>query len=360
MPRFFSTLSLCLLLSGLCAAQRRSGPRDSDPKLEQFTFRVEKLTAPSMGGRQLEFGVYLPKGYGDSKQAKRRYPLAIWLHGLRGSLWRFHHEGAAVLDELRKQGKLPDMILVTPSAGGRAVYMNGPRNKEEDLILVDLWKHLLKTYRVAEARHQRAILGVSMGALGAMKMALKNPLRFGAVAVHSSPVLPADPEDLGRFRRYAESIFGNPIDRKQWAREIPLALLQGHDAKLLHGLRIYFDAGSADRYGFGPANVAFSKQLEKQGIQHTFRLIQGGGHSWGSGAIQKAMRWSLEFVGKSFAAPLPKGDPSKAGRVAPEGAKQGAAGKSTGQSAEESKGKSAQQAAGKTGVKTGGSSASDE
>jgi len=173
-------------------------------------------------------------------------------------------------------------------------------------------------FRVSKKRHERAIMGVSMGALGAMKMALRFPGKFGTVAVHSGPVLPADPAEMsGRFKRYGDfmqidRVFGDPIDKKKWATEVPMALIQTRPARSFGDLRIYFDAGSADRYKFGEPNRGFSKALTARGIKHTFRFIKGGGHAWSSGAIQSAMQVSFPFVAKGFASP-PKKAPDPQG-----------------------------------------------
>jgi S-formylglutathione hydrolase FrmB len=287
-----------------------AGQRD-DAALTTCTFEREKFTAKGLDGRSCRYGVYLPKGYADPANAEKTYPWAIWLHGMRGSLYRFKDQGATVYDRLRRDGAIPDMIMITPSAASTPLYMDGaPGGDEEKLILEELWNDVEKKFRVSKQRHERAIMGVSMGAFGAMKMALRFPQRFGAVAVHSGPVLPADPAEMaGRFQRYAQwmridKIFGEPIDAKKWAAEIPMALIRDHEPKHFGGLRIYFDAGTKDRYGFGPTNVEFSKALKARGIEHTFRLIEGGGHSWSTGAVQSAMASSLAFVGKSFALPF--------------------------------------------------------
>ena len=113
-------------------------------------------------------------------------------------------------------------------------------------------------------------------------------------------VPPADPKDLGRYRRFATQIFGDPIDKDEWRKEIPIALLENMDPKSLAGLRIYFDAGTNDRYGFSPSNIALSKLMKKAKINHTFKSIKGGGHSWGTGSIQTAMKFSFPFVTKEF------------------------------------------------------------
>ena len=214
------------------ATQGRSQGRSRGrtPDLACCDFKVEKIAAPSIRSEDAEYGIYLPMGYDDEENASRRYPLVLWLHGMRESLRRFRSEGAGVYDNLLKQHKIPDMILVTPSVGRQPVYMNGARNgDQEDLILKDVLSHVEKNYRVMKERHARAIMGVSMGAMAALKMALRHPDVFGSVAVHSAPVLPADPAEMsGRFKRYGtmlgiDEIFGDPIDKKKWASEIPMA-----------------------------------------------------------------------------------------------------------------------------------------
>ena len=70
--------------------------------------------------------------------------------------------------------------------------------------------------------------------------------------------------------------------------------------------KIYFDAGDSDRYGFAPANEALHEALEKREIEHTWELVKGGEHAWGSGSTQKQLPKSLEFVGKSFLDAQPK------------------------------------------------------
>lgn len=300
-----------LALPGSAQAQRDSA------KLQQFTFKVERFKAKSLDGRRARYGVFLPRGYDNEKDSDKTYPWVIWLHGMRGSLYKFRDNGGSVFDSMRKSGKIPPMILVSPSAGSMPLYMNeGARGDLEDLILKEMWADVEKKFRVSKKRHERAIMGVSMGALGAMKMALRFPKKFGTVAVHSGPVLPADPAEMsGRFKRYGdlmqiERVFGNPIDKKKWATEVPMALIQAKPAKTFEGLRIYLDAGSADRYKFGEPNREFSKALQARGIKHTFRFIEGGGHAWGSGAIQSAMQVSFPFVAKGFATP-PKQKPAQ-------------------------------------------------
>jgi len=310
---FLVSVSSCLLAADALAQREgrgRGGRRAAAPVLLQnFTYERVEFEAPSLHDGQGRFGIYLPVGYADEKNASRRYPLVIWLHGMNEDDGRFHSGGARVLDQLRGEGKLPELVFVAANAGRRTLYLNGERSGDiEDLIVKDLLGYLQSHYRLAEARAEHALMGVSAGGMGALKIAFRHPELFGTVAVHSAAILPADPAQLSeRFQRYGErigqmlgidQIFGDPIDEKKWAAEIPMAIVRdaAEDAAL-KGLRIYFDAGTEDRYGFGPPNQELHELMEQKKIEHTFEMIEGGGHSWGSGSLQKALVNSLEFVG---------------------------------------------------------------
>jgi enterochelin esterase family protein len=155
-------------------------------------------------------------------------------------------------------------------------------------------------------------MGVSMGGFGALKIAMRHPDRFAVVAAHSAALMPADPAKLsGNWQRHVQrmlergglaEVFGNPIDLEKWGKHMPLALAESTPVAQLQSLAIYFDAGSDDRYQFAPPNKELHEVLERRGVSHEFELVEGGGHSWGSGSLQKQLRKSLKFVGKHLAA----------------------------------------------------------
>ncbi len=293
-------LTLALTIPAVAATAQRG------VKLDNFTYQSVEFAAPSLEKVWADYGIYLPKGYDDDANAKKTYPWAIWLHGLRGDASRFQYGAAKVLDRLRGDDEIPEMIVVAPSAGRMTSYFNGePDGDYEDLIVDDLIKSVEKKYRVSRRRTDRAIMGISMGGFGAFRLAFKHPDVFGAVAAHSSAMFPADPKNLSqRYARSARrmaSILGDPIDAEVWAREIPTAMVAKMKPADLASLRIYFDVGDRDRYQFAPPNQEFHEVLEKAGVEHTFVLVKGGGHSWNSGLKDSSLEASFMFVGKSFA-----------------------------------------------------------
>lgn len=292
-------------------APRRERGAGGEVELKNFTYESIEMDGKE-GAPRNRIGVYLPADYADAKNADKRYPWVVWLHGRNENQRKFHVEGGAqILDELRGKGEIPELILIAVSMGGNPIYVDGTRaGDQETLIAKTLVSYVEGKYRVAKDRTHRALMGVSIGGFGALKIAMRNLDTFGAVAAHSSAVFPADPENMppgyaGRVQRMLESggldaVFGNPIEKDKWAREMPMALAGNLELDKLKTLRIYFDAGTDDRYGFAPPNEDLHKLLDKRGVPHTFELVQGGGHSWGSGSLQKQLVKSLKFIGEGF------------------------------------------------------------
>lgn len=308
---YLTPILLTLLLADASTqdfGRRRGGDRvnRTPAELDHGDYQPRSFHSMSLD-KEVRYGIYLPDSY--DPEGEDEYPLVIWLHGMRNDYTRFHTAGGtAIVDRLIGEGRLPPLILVTADAGN-SFYINGKSSgKYEDLITVDLIEEVQSRYRVADTREMRAIMGISMGGLGALKIALRKPGLFGSVAAHSSAILPADPADLPDqyqqmlWGRYGDQIFGNPLDLEKWQSENPMYLVSTLDPDSLQGLRIYFDVGTRDRYQFASTNTALHEAMEARKIPHTWFLIEGGGHAWSSGFPMEALERSLLFVGEGFKA----------------------------------------------------------
>ena len=300
-----------LAASALAQDRPRGRGRTASPATtKNFTFREEKLKSDAVG-QEVPFGIYLPKGYDDDANKDVKWPLVIWLHGMHEDHMRFTTEsrGGPVLDKAVSDGKLPPCVFVTAFGGRTSMYFNRKDQRWEDLITVDLLAHVTKNWRVSEQREQRAIMGISMGGMGALRIAFTKPELFGAVAAHSAAVFAKDPEQLPeRLKQYAsrlgfDEVFGNPIQKEPWHKANPLCIAEDADPKQLSKVRIYFDAGTDDRYQFAAGNELLHAALDAHKVPHVWRLIQGGGHSWGSpGFEEQTLPYSFAFVGEMFTA----------------------------------------------------------
>jgi len=315
----FAIVAATLIAHDLAAQPGPQRGRDrQEPQLQNFTFETVVLEGQPERGPRVQMGVYLPKGY--AADGERVYPWALWLHGRNENHRKFHVDGGArILDELRGKGEIPELVFVALTVGGNPIYIDGTGGDQETLITEKLPAFLAKKYHLANDRMQRALMGVSLGGFGALKIALRHPDLFGIVAAHSSALMPANPEELppqyqGMVQRMLErggldQVFGNPIDLEKWRQHMPLALAESMDLEQLKSLQIYFDVGSEDGYQFAPPNETLHALLDQRKVPHEFELVKGGGHSWGSGSLQKQLYKSLRFVGERLAGGDEKASP---------------------------------------------------
>jgi len=312
-----SILAIFFLATTTATLDAQRGPdrgrRTRTPEsLENFTWAEKSFHSEAINDDAPYF-IYLPKDYDSEEQAETDYPLIIWLHGMFEDHRRFHTgSGAPFLDRAVSEGKLPSCILVCPFGGRRSMYINREGDKWEDLITTDLLAHLNETYRVSDRREERALMGVSMGGMAALRIGLTQPRLFGIVSTHSAAVFCADPDDLpDNFSSFAsrlglDEVLGKPIERKAWDQINPLCIALHCKPDDLEGLRLRFDAGDKDRYGFHQGNVLLHETLEQRGIDHEWRLIKDGRHAWGRGFQHQALPPSFAMIGAAMRAGLAK------------------------------------------------------
>jgi putative tributyrin esterase len=174
-------------------------------------------------------------------------------------------------------------------------------------------EHVEKTYRVLGGPAHRALLGVSMGGYAALRVGLREPDRFAAVATHSAMLLrqvPGQTDGAGRGQMAAfHAVFGDPIDRALWAAADPLALAASANPKGLPALM--FDCGAEDRYGLAAGNRRLHEILLERGIAHTFELPPGDhGYDYVRTRLEKSLRFlDLNLGGRRGSMTRPRDTP---------------------------------------------------
>ena len=312
--------ALAAALFTLPASAQFGRRAQQSPALEHFYFDSWDFDAPHARGGEASYYIYLPKEHDHEKNRDRKFPWVLWCPGFGGPEDFQSRGGASALDRLRGEGKIPELALVVfraPGRRSRTTYMNGESGGDiEDLIVEDLVAHLQTRYRLSDKREHRALMGVSAGGFGAMKIALRHPDVFGAVATHSAAILPADPDDLAG---YAESTvyrylrggiaqhLGDPIDKDKWAEQMPMGLVARRTPTQLKGLQIYFDAGTDDHYGFFEPNQQLAAAMKARGHRFVFHPVEEGGHAWSSPKMRDNVARSLTFVGAALSGEDPVG-----------------------------------------------------
>ena len=267
--RIVALLLFTLLAAGDARAQERADCR---------VFHSTVLKAP------VRFCVYLPASYTSAASQTRKYPVLYMLHGLGGN------EQAAALDgewnllqDLRRQNLVGEFVLVAPDGGG-TFYINSRDGKTPygDFFLREFMPFIERTYRIRAERLARGITGFSMGGYGAFRTAFAHPELFGSASSHSGALtrLPPAGANLGAgtgnvAAQLLASVFGDPIDRAFWDRNSPFVLARKNAAELAK-MKIYFDCGTEDSYGFYRGASELHQTLDSLKIAHEFHLYPGG------------------------------------------------------------------------------------
>ncbi|MDZ4761404.1 MAG: alpha/beta hydrolase-fold protein [Alphaproteobacteria bacterium] len=258
-----------------------------------------KIVSANVPG-PVDLAIYTPPGY-DPKRAEP-YPLIVQLHGGGGSSQNMTTM-AETLETAIEEGLVPASVSVMPSVG-RSFYMDyrDGSQKWETFIVSDLLAHMRAGYAVPKGREGTLITGISMGGMGSLRIALKHPDKFHAVAGMEPGIEPvlayADIQTRDRFWRnnaLFEEIYGKPVDAAYWAANNPATIVTKDPARL-KGLGIYLEAGDQDMFFLHHGTEFLHRALFDGGVSHEYRLVKGAEHTGPS--IAPRVLDALTFFGR--------------------------------------------------------------
>jgi S-formylglutathione hydrolase FrmB len=235
--------------------------------------------------RSVRYCVYIPSGYdaGIKEHPARGYPILYFLHGLGDNEQTlFNSGGWTLLDDLRKQHKMGDFLIVAPE-GRRSFYINSADGaiRYSDFFLQEFIPRIESKYHFRGGRADRAISGISMGGYGALRFAFAHPELFSAVSAQSAALITESPQQLNAASQSGAPIlsvlgpvFGRPIDVRHWNENNPL-LLARKNAVALQKQAIYFNCGQDDNYGFEKGAEALHEELLKGHVKHEYHPYPG-------------------------------------------------------------------------------------
>lgn len=263
----FALLGVCLALSIACRRNDTSSTSDHprltpNVSLRDVTFRSSAL------GRAIQYRVISP-----AHPAKQKLPVVYLLHGGGGGFrdWSNYSNVASFAET--------GLLLVMPE-GESSYYTNAvdpAEDRFEDYITHDLIADVESKYPVAAARESRAIVGVSMGGFGAVKLALRHPDIFSFAGGISSAIdVPRRTFSFKRLRqsRHYDSIFG-PSGSLTRRDNDPFYLARTVDPAGAP----YFFLTCGEQEGLLPSNREFAALLGQRRFHYEFHTIRGG-HDW--------------------------------------------------------------------------------
>jgi S-formylglutathione hydrolase FrmB len=233
----------------------------------------------------VHYCVYLPASYDAAagQHPAQTYPVLYYLHGL-GDNERtlFNSGGWTLLDDLRRQRKIGEFLIVAPE-GWRTFYVNSADRsvRYSDFFLQEFIPLIETKYRIGKGPKHRAISGISMGGYGALRFAFSHPEMFSAVSAQSAALITESPQGLDAAARAGSpmgkllaAVFGSPIDSRHWENNSPFVLATVNQAALRR-IAIYFNCGQDDNYGFEKGAAKLHEQLDKEKIPHEYHPYPG-------------------------------------------------------------------------------------
>lgn len=246
----------------------------------------------------VRYCVLLPESSTTSGTSSKPLPALYFLHGLGQSAESLFNEGLwNLVDELQQKKRIRDFVIVAPDAG-RTFYINSKDGavRYEDFFLKEFMPAMEKRYHLSHSREERAISGISMGGFGALRLAFEHPELFSAVSAHSAALIEDLPKGSGQSGAggFIGPAFGRPIDTDFWKKESPFVFARKQD---LSGLKIYFDCGDRDDFGFETGAESLHRILATRKVPHEYHIYPGG-HDWSY--FSEHLPASLEFDSKAF------------------------------------------------------------
>ena len=229
-------------------------------------------------GATVPMSVVLPPGF---DEAGDDLPLLINLHGGGGDR-TFLTDAAPIWGALWASGDLPPLVMVSFSSGPGSWYGGA----WEDFVLEELpaWAHERFGTTMDPAR--TVMTGISMGGYGTLKIALKNPTRFRAIAAQEPAIEPSLTRlpDHGRNSWYRmppmeEAVWGSPVDAALWASDNPAAIADRNaDAIRSSGIEIYLEVGDKDYINLHDGAEFMHRVLWDRDIRHEYHLVRWADH----------------------------------------------------------------------------------
>ncbi len=229
-------------------------------------------------------------------------PLLLWLHG-GGASRRFLDSCKPHFMSCWADRSLPAMVVATPSAGW-SFYLD--RHDGSELWETFLLDEFIPAIRAETGATDGPVLvgGISVGAVGALRLAFKYPDRFRAV-VALEPTLEAGltwDQVPSRDRVHMPEgirakLFGQPLDHQYWKANHPTAIAVANATDIAASqLTIYLEAGDEDLLHAQHGAELLHRCLFDIGLLHEYRLTRGGNHVGPS--VGPRLVESFRFVGR--------------------------------------------------------------
>ncbi|MCS6856558.1 MAG: esterase family protein [Sandaracinaceae bacterium] len=284
-------LVFCWLLSAGCTSFKRYA-------------LYERFPSRAMRGVWMETAVLAPPLLDTTPPP----PLVVFLHGGGDGPDCFDRHGLSkeILKEWEK-GTLPPFVVVIPDGdlGFWADWYDGSRRYESHVI-DEVMVRVARRYRTAPCPEGCHLVGISMGAEGALRWAVRHKGKWASVVAISGPALDAKrrieflTDPLINIFIPTWHVFGPP-DFRRAQEDDPWSKWRSNEDL---GTSLFLFWGSRDRDFVREGSERFHLHLKSIGIQHTAEVFDGG-HDWASWK-PVLLRWIRMALGSPSSRTFPK------------------------------------------------------
>ncbi len=257
----------------------------ASPGCDTFPRALSYTTMPSaaMRGVWMQYAVYAPPDLGQAE----RLPIVVFLHGGGDGPDCLDRAGlGAAIAEAMASGAIARAVVIVPEGdlGFWANWYDGSRHYE-DFVMDELVPRLAAQLHTADCPGDCHVMGVSMGAEGALRFAVHRPGSFRTVTAISGPSLDTDrriafiEDPLNNIIIPTHHVFGPPEPRARIEADDPFVVWRRPSD--LHGARLTVAWGTRDRELVREGSRALVAHLEAHEIP--VRALEfDGEHAWRS------------------------------------------------------------------------------
>lgn len=245
--------------------------------------RVDATVFSAALGRRVDCTFWVPDRHGVT------LPLVVLLHGVYGSHWAWWGRGGArkAAADLIAAGRIPPCVLAMPSdglIGHGSGYVAQPGADVPAWILDEVPALASIVEPAVDALAPLALVGLSMGGFGALRLAAAHESGRVAAAVGLSSITALD--QMSTFGVDPLPAVTGPTDR---------SVIEAIDARTMALPPMRLACGRDDL--LIDHNRLLHRALGDRGIAHDW-IEDEGGHEWGY--WRRNLPSALEFVGAAF------------------------------------------------------------
>lgn len=228
--------------------------------------------------------VILPESY---KNNASRFPVVYLLHGYSGN----YSDWIKKVPQIKNDVDEFQMIIVCPDGNYNSWYLNSPIDsniKYETYISTEVPHFIDSAYHTIAERNSRAITGLSMGGQGALSIAWKHPVFFGAGGSMSGV------QNLVPWENKFEltKVLGDTLHNDNFYNYSVINIVKKLPSQIP---AIIFDCGMDDPYIETNRKLHF--ELSELKIPHDY-IERNGTHNWDYWS--NAVSYQLMFFHKYF------------------------------------------------------------